>query len=53
MGVSTAMDSGQKRLQELGYKQELKRDLSYVRPDLRDLKMGILIQCRVFLSRVC
>lgn len=25
-----AMDSGEKRLAELGYKQELKRDLSYV-----------------------
>ena len=25
-----AMDSGEKRLTELGYKQELKRDLSYV-----------------------
>lgn len=27
---SSTMDTGQKRLHELGYKQELKRDLSYV-----------------------
>lgn len=31
---TSAMDSGQKRLHELGYKQELKRDLSYVDPFL-------------------
>lgn len=28
MGSSTAEDTGQSRLSELGYKQELKRDLS-------------------------
>ena len=28
--TTTTMDSGQQRLAELGYKQELKRDLSYV-----------------------
>ena len=27
--TTTTMDSGQQRLAELGYKQELKRDLSY------------------------
>ena len=27
--TTKAMDSGQQRLAELGYKQELKRDLSY------------------------
>jgi hypothetical protein len=30
MGIAGVLDSGQKRLQELGYKQELQRDLSYV-----------------------
>ncbi len=30
MGITGVLDSGQQRLQELGYKQELQRDLSYV-----------------------
>ncbi|CAK9273508.1 unnamed protein product [Sphagnum jensenii] len=30
MGIAGVLDSGQKRLQELGYKQELQRDLSVI-----------------------
>jgi amino acid transporter len=30
MGIPGVLDSGQKRLQELGYKQELQRDLSVI-----------------------
>lgn len=30
MGITGVLDSGQKRLQELGYKQELQRDLSVI-----------------------
>jgi len=42
---SSTMDSGQKRLHELGYKQELKRDLSYVNPllPLSPLKLTELL----------
>jgi hypothetical protein len=46
MGIPGVLDSGQKRLQELGYKQELQRDLSYVGgpfPNTPSTKLDLLL----------
>jgi hypothetical protein len=46
MGITGVLDSGQKRLQELGYKQELQRDLSYVGvsfPNTPSTKLDLLL----------
>lgn len=46
-GVDQEMDSGEKRLNELGYKQELRREMVFL------LFISVVLRCFVFILFSC